>query len=58
MNDTFYSVRQKNNSGTWKIIGYFKTVENAEKYVDKFNTLTDVYPVKIVECEFLDNDID
>ena len=46
----FYQVMQ-NGKG----VGFFKKLKNAKQYANKFNTKTEVSPVKIVKQYFLDD---
>tara|TARA_Y100000593_G_C4243580_1_gene303486 strand:+ start:88 stop:279 length:192 start_codon:yes stop_codon:yes gene_type:complete len=50
----FYEVQQLINNGHWSHVGFLKTKSEARKYMELFNTNVTVYPVKIVEREFLD----
>ena len=49
----FYQVVQNNNG-----VGFFRDKSKAEKYVNQFNTKVDIAPLRIVEREFLDDDVD
>ena len=53
MNNIFYEVQQRDGSGRWNSVGYFKSEKAAKQYMDEFNTKTEVHPTKIVEREFL-----
>ena len=48
----FYEVQQRDGSGRWNKVGFFKTKKAAEKYCAEFNTKVVVHPTKIVEREF------
>ena len=49
----FYQVVQNNNG-----VGFFRDKSKAEKYVSQFNTKVSIAPLKIIEREFLDDDVD
>ena len=51
--NVFYQVVQNNNG-----VGFFRDKSKAEKYVNLFNTKVDIAPLRIVEREFLDDDVD
>jgi|TARA_B100000131_G_scaffold76703_1_gene73258 hypothetical protein len=51
--NVFYQVVQNNNG-----VGFFRDKSKAEKYVNQFNTKVDIAPLRIVEREFLDDDVD
>ena len=51
--DVFYQVVQNGNS-----VGYFREKSNALKYIDQFNTKVEIAPLKIVERDFLDNELE
>ena len=51
--NVFYQVVQNNNG-----VGFFRDKSKAEKYVSQFNTKVDIAPLKIIEREFLDDDVD
>ena len=46
---TVYEVRQKGN-----VVGRFLVKENAERFLEEFNTMTEVCSVNIVEQALLD----
>ena len=49
----FYEVQQRDGSGRWNTVGYFKTRLAAEDYMEEFNTKVEVYPIRIVERTFI-----
>lgn len=49
----FYEVQQKVASARWAHMAFFKTKKSAEKWAAGFNTEVEVYPVRVVEREFL-----
>ena len=49
----FYEVQQRDGSGRWNTVGYFKTKSAAEDYMGEFNTKVEVYPIRIVERTFI-----
>ncbi|MAH49785.1 hypothetical protein CMI37_28430 [Candidatus Pacearchaeota archaeon] len=51
--DKFYEVRQMVGS-RWTSVGCFLFRANAKNYKRKFNTKVQVYPIEVVEREFLD----
>ena len=53
-NDKFYQVVQGHGS----IVGFFKEKSNAEKYMKQFNTRVEIYPVSVIEREFLDKTVE
>lgn len=51
--DVFYQVVQNGNG-----VGYFREKSNALKYIDQFNTKVEIAPLKIVERDFLDSELE
>lgn len=51
--NVFYQVVQNNNG-----VGFFRDKSKAEKYVNQFNTKVDIAPLRIVERQFLDDEVD
>jgi len=48
----FYEVQQKTGHN-WSGVGFFRTKKAAEEYMKTFNTKTVVYPIRVIEREFL-----
>lgn len=51
--NVFYQVVQNNNG-----VGFFRDKSKAEKYVKQFNTKVSIAPLKIIERQFLDDEVE
>ena len=47
----FYELQQQ-AGGRWNHLGFFRTLKAARDHKEKFNTKTEVYPIRIVERYF------
>ena len=47
----FYELQQ-NAGGRWNHLGFFRTIKEAQKHRERFNTKTEVYPTRIIERYF------